>query len=152
MLKRHGAQVLRLSVLWLAVAAGVAPFMWGFLSALAGAATFGGSSPALLSNATGAALWAVAAIPLWLPPYAVALLAWPRVVDRFPGVERTGVALAFTAAALALPLALLVAASYAGRVPFVAAFSTSLITAWSCLILPRLAIRVLRPGAFLGAT
>jgi hypothetical protein len=138
----------RFSVLWLTCATLLAPLLWGLISASVGTFIVGPGT-GLLSNAVDAATWAVITMPLWLPPYAVALLLWPKFVASFPVAERELHNIVGSTAALACPLAIITGVSYAPRYHFPGPFAAAFLSAWLALLLPRAAFPVLRAGAFL---
>jgi hypothetical protein len=143
--------MLRLSLLWLGTTLLLGPLVWGIISALTGAAIQGPFS-ALLPNVIAAAMWAIVAMPLWGPLYAVTLLSWPRIAAGVPALERSGFAIGVSTTLLSLPVALVVGWSYSVRMPFIVPFLVTLVSAWICLVLPRLLIPRLKPGGFLNSS
>lgn len=105
----------------------------------------------------GTAFWGVALCIMISPLYLVAFVAWATAARKWPHLEqRTNVILG--SLGLALPLALIVAHGFAGPswIPFqeraqtfVYFFPQLLISAGAALTIPRLAVPMLKPGAFL---
>lgn len=149
------------SLLWLLLACAAAPLAWGFAFALVGApsAIAGGASvleslrsfPAAL---LGGAVSAAVPVAMLAPVYALFLFAWPGLARRHPELEATRTGLAVGCALLAAPGAFLVAWSKAHAA---ASFAPSLFLGWgsvaglvglASLLLPRLLVGRLAPGAF----
>ena len=149
------------SLLWLLLACAIAPFAWGLAFALVGAplGIAGGVSaaeplrsfPAVL---LGGVLSASLPVAMLAPMYALFLFAWPGLARRHPELEATRAGLAVGCALLAAPGAFLVAWSKAQAA---ASFAPSVFLGWgsvaglvgiASLLLPRLLVGRLAPGAF----
>lgn len=89
-------------------------------------------------------------------PYAVALFAWSQLSRHTAVLEKNRIHVLLCTALLALPTAIIAsigAASSAGTLSWSEAariFPIALLVPWGALLIPRLAIRPLRPGAFLS--
>ena len=88
-------------------------------------------------------------------PYGIVLYAWSRVSRRTPVLEKDAAHVAAFTAILALPTAIfasLEAARFAGSVRWdeaLGALPLAFLIPWCALLIPRLVIGPLKPGAFL---
>ena len=88
-------------------------------------------------------------------PYGLALLAWSRLSRHTTFLEKNSIHVLLCTALLALPTAVIASIAFAGFPRTInwneaaRVFPLALLVPWGALLIPRLTIRSLRPGAFL---
>ena len=149
--------VTRRALLWLLVAILITPFAWSTAATLIHVL----ASPQaeltvrlFLGMALLGSMWSIVPTLVFALPYGAALLAWPRLAACLGWVEKTRFGVALATGAMALPAALVIgleSGRFAGAIrprEFVVSFLCALVGGWIGLLVPRLVLKPLAPGAF----
>ena len=150
-------------ILWLGAALLLVPVLYGLLpglfSVLLGNDPLAERLADLLAGGIYLAVFGAFFALLAALPYGLALLAWSRLSRHTTFLEKNSIHVLLCTALLALPTAVIASIAFAGGFAgfprtinwneAARVFPLALLVPWGALLIPRLTIPSLRPGAFL---